>query len=325
MKTVFLFLFIPILLPAQDLTGVWTGYIISGENKLPYEIAISRNNNELTGFAMIVFSIDGVKNVGLKTVKLKEKKGRLSIEDDKLLYDNYSIAGKRVILKGDLGFKAGKNAPVLSGSFFTRTVDIRQRGNPSYSGTIELSKKIEPRPSEILGVLRELDLLGSLSFLAPEKIETPITNVADPSRSKVASVEIRNEPVTLPPAAINNLPELRVTPRRNEIMREINFRSDSLTLTLYDNGEIDGDTVTVLLNGRVLMNKKGLTSQPIRQTVYTTPELGDSILIVMYAENLGVYPPNTGLLIIQDGDQRWQVNFVGDFQKNSAVVLRRRR
>jgi hypothetical protein len=45
----------------------------------------------------------------------------------------------------------------------------------------------------------------------------------------------------------------------------------------------------------------------------------------MYAENLGRIPPNTGLLTLMDGEDRYDIRFSGDFQKNSAIILKRKR
>jgi len=58
-------------------------------------------------------------------------------------------------------------------------------------------------------------------------------------------------------------------------------------LALYDNGEVDGDTVSVLLSGKVIMPMQGLSTRPINKTVYLTPESGDSLVLIMYVENLG--------------------------------------
>ena len=116
-----------------------------------------------------------------------------------------------------------------------------------------------------------------------------------------------------------------LTTRKTEIIRSVFFKSDSIVLSLYDNGTIDGDTVSVVLNGRVIIARKGLTTIPLKMTIQMTPDLGDSLQLVMYAENLGSIPPNTGILIIQDGDIRNEITFAGDMQKSSAVILRRRR
>jgi hypothetical protein len=90
--------------------------------------------------------------------------------------------------------------------------------------------------------------------------------------------------------------------RKIETVRSVNIKNDSLLLTLYDNGEIDGDTVSVLMNGKVIMPMQGLTAKGISKTIYLTPEMGDSVELIMYAENLGSIPPNTGLLVVHDGN-----------------------
>jgi len=102
------------------------------------------------------------------------------------------------------------------------------------------------------------------------------------------------------------------------------FESDSLLLTLYDNGEVDGDTVTVLMNGNVIFSKVGLTTNANSKTIYITPNM-DSVKLVMYAENLGSIPPNTGLLIVNDGEKRYDVRFSADLKTNAAIVLRRKK
>jgi hypothetical protein len=130
------------------------------------------------------------------------------------------------------------------------------------------------------------------------------------------------EKTELPPkptAAVN------VERRKSETIQSIEFKSDSLTLALYDNGEIDGDTVSVLINGEVVMPKQGLKASAIKKTIYITPAMQDSFTLVLYAENLGLYPPNTGLIIVRDGDDSYQVRFSADLQKNVAVLFKRKK
>lgn len=102
----------------------------------------------------------------------------------------------------------------------------------------------------------------------------------------------------------------------------VNFASDSLVLILYDNGEVDGDTVSVLMNGEVIIAKQMLRTTAEKKTIYTNGL--SEITLILYAENLGKYPPNTGLLVIYDGEERYQVRFSADLNKNAAIVLRRK-
>jgi hypothetical protein len=104
----------------------------------------------------------------------------------------------------------------------------------------------------------------------------------------------------------------------------IYFKSDSLSIALYDNGEVDGDTVSVIINDEMFIDKQGLKSSAFRKTFYIPQGQSDSLLVVLYANNLGKYPPNTGLLQIKDGEEIFYVRFKADLDKNAAIVLRRK-
>ena len=112
--------------------------------------------------------------------------------------------------------------------------------------------------------------------------------------------------------------------RKTEFSQIVSFKSDSLELSLYDNGEIDGDTVSVFMNGEMFMSKQGLKASAIKKTIYITKSNEDFTLL-LFAENMGKYPPNTGLLVVHDGDDVYNLRFNSDFQKNTGIVFRRKR
>lgn len=125
-------------------------------------------------------------------------------------------------------------------------------------------------------------------------------------------------------AAQRNVAAAGVSNRTTVLQQTVSFTSDSLQLSLYDNGEIDGDTVSVLMNGQLLLAKQGLSTTAIRKTIYI-PSNTDRVELVMYAESLGSIPPNTGLLVIKDGKSLYEVRFSGDLQKNASIVFNRKK
>lgn len=153
----------------------------------------------------------------------------------------------------------------------------------------------------------------------PAKTETPVVAKAavaeKPAETKQAPV---NKPVKTDPTAATELNKRKV-----ETIQTLYFKSDSLELVLYDNGEVDGDTVSIVMNGEVIMPRVGLTTNAVKKTIYTK-EAGDSIKIIMYAETLGTLPPNSGLLIVNDGNDRYEIRFSGDMERNAAIVFRRK-
>jgi len=453
MKTLLIFFFFPsqiiaqtASLPQRNTAGVYTGFLYTTGSQLPYEIVISENKDILTGYSLTVFTFDGKENIGVKKLKLKNKKGTISLEDGDLVYDNYTTPPRRVKLFSTLSFNIKDSVIVLSGTFFTKSMDYRSANQNSYEGIIRLQKKSVFNQSKLITKLDEMNLLATLSFIEPKMeeknvtaiVQVPIEKINPPqvkekekeiisspvivkqappvivsapkeeiktttkisTEKQEAIVQARNKetaiitkPVTkknqipkadpkpkevlinrsttaiqnLPPSSNRNegsitkktvieqkaqpipMPEkkvvvtttpipLRNTPtpipkntavdvdtRQTEIIRSVFFKTDSLVINLYDNGEIDGDTVSVVLNGKIIIAKEGLTAKAIIKTIYITPDLGDSLQLVMYAENLGTLPPNTGLLTLQDGNDRYEIRFAGDYKKNSAIILRRRR
>jgi hypothetical protein len=146
----------------------------------------------------------------------------------------------------------------------------------------------------------------------------PQTSTPASAPPEVKSISRVNIPVTNTGAA------KEISEREFDKPAVIEFASDSLVLALYDNGEVDGDTVSVLLNGEVIIPRQCLKTVAFKKTIYISPE-ELQVNIVLYAENLGIYPPNTGLLVIFDGEDRHNVRFSADFKKNSAIILKRKR
>lgn len=151
------------------------------------------------------------------------------------------------------------------------------------------------------------------------------------TKTETKPVEVKSEPVATAekPVARKTDAELTKTSaviegRKSEFSQIVNFKSDSLELSLYDNGEIDGDTVSVFMNGEVLMAKQGLKSKAIKKTIYITPG-NEDFSLVLFADNLGKYPPNTGLLVVHDGDDVYNLRFSSDLQKSAGIVFRRKK
>jgi hypothetical protein len=152
-------------------------------------------------------------------------------------------------------------------------------------------------------------------------VSPPVATVVQPKPVQPAA-PVRN--VNQNVVALSNSYMSNLKNRQIENIQSLYIQSDSLVVTLYDNGEVDGDTVSVILNGKMFMEKQGLSTRALSKTVYVTPDMGDSLQLIMYAENLGSLPPNTGLLIIMDGNTRHEIRFAGDLKKNAAITLLRK-
>ena len=343
--------FHPFALKAQDITGLWKGVMHNDTTgrDLRYEIAISEYKGKLSGYSHTFFIVDDKEYYGIKKVKVKKQDDKILIEDQELIANNYPIPpNKGVRQLNILTLEIQDSTMVLSGPFATN----RTKEYHPLTGSIRVQRKSNFRQSALVPHLEELGLAKNLSFIEPEIVAVvekpeikpvpaviitpvkkekeikpqPVITKAEPVVKKAEPVITKTEPVVKKPdPVIIKGPAADVNNRKIETVQSVFYKSDSLVLTLYDNGEVDGDTVSVLMNGKVIMPMVGLSTRAVRKTITITKETPDSIQLIMYAENLGSIPPNTGLLVVHDGEDIYEIRFSGDYQKNAAIVFRRKK
>lgn len=110
--------------------------------------------------------------------------------------------------------------------------------------------------------------------------------------------------------------------RASIIQQSIITAADTVTIILYDDGEIDGDIVTVFNNGEVVINQLTLTKQPYQFTI-ALPSNGSKHSIELMAENEGSLPPNTAYMLVLAGSQRVEVKASSDKLSNAAIVIQK--
>jgi len=342
--------FLPYELAISDSSGVLTGYsyttytVNSVEMVAVRKIKIKQEGNTL-------FTDDE----GLLFDDFKDKIAKKIRQHNTLVYQ---MQGKIPTLKGTFvtdktrDLRSASGEVVLSKSVEFKTTDVAKKLSdmnllqdmsfvpldPSLPGISVLKASLVP----IAIRTNQLPVI-ELKKYKPAVYKDLATGVAPQHPTEVARVQqavSKSEPVKeiSEPVATPQKPKQAVVSsmskapsataalagRTVENIETIYFDSDSLLLTLYDNGEVDGDTVSVIVNGKMIMAKQGLSTHPINKTLFVPSGTDDELKIVMYAENLGSIPPNTGLLIIQDGNVRHEVRFSGDLKKNAGITLKRK-
>lgn len=127
----------------------------------------------------------------------------------------------------------------------------------------------------------------------------------------------------IPRKVINYVIEKEFTERKNEVISEIEVESDSIQVDVYDNGEIDGDIISLFYNQQLIMFNQKLTHRSIKINL-TLDSLKAVNEISMFAENLGLIPPNTALMIINDGKTKYQTRVSSNLEKNAIIRIKRK-
>jgi hypothetical protein len=136
----------------------------------------------------------------------------------------------------------------------------------------------------------------------PAVVDKPQTKIDNPQSPSVISSKNANKLET----------------RTKQLIKLIEVPESSFKIDLYDNGQVDGDTISVFFNGKLIVSSKRLSTTPITLNVKLDPDKVENEL-VMYAENLGSIPPNTALMVVTVGDKRYEVNITSTDKTNGTV------
>lgn len=128
----------------------------------------------------------------------------------------------------------------------------------------------------------------------------------------------------VPRKVVNYVSEKEFITRKEVLAREIEVNSDSIRVDVYDNGEIDGDMISVFYNKQLILYNQKLTHKSI-QIDLTLDHNREYNELSMFAENLGMTPPNTALMVIYDGKEKINVPISANLENNGTLRIKKKK
>ena len=110
----------------------------------------------------------------------------------------------------------------------------------------------------------------------------------------------------------------KLSKRTYQVIKVIEVNHASIKVDIYDNGQVDGDVVSIYLNEKQLVASKMLTAQPISLQIQVDNK-DEEYDLIMFAESLGSIPPNTALMIVTTPTQRYEINISSNEQTSGAI------
>ncbi len=202
----------------------------------------------------------------------------------------------------------------------TKTIAALKKKLPDFDDKIDVKNSVQ-----INDLINRIKKVNATVVKKLSKPNASTENKIQPSIKQ--DTVAKTTPSTQNQNEVNHIPQKKNIPvpdviktRSNPLIKTITTNSNDIKVELYDNGEIDGDTITVYDNNEVIAWKKGLTEKPITLNIKADANT-PTHEFVMVADNLGSIPPNTALMIITTGGKRYQLFISSDKQKNAKVVV----
>jgi hypothetical protein len=320
------------------ITGVWKGRI----NRQKAEVKIIQNGDSLTGTSYYYESTGNYRRYSIKgyfdavtneavwwdDVLLEEKSTRFTI----------SSPGKIALLS-----RADFNCPG-GGKMMLDGKVAKKEEQDNIKGEVHLVKSPNPEFEDEWDFVidnytvggNDPELIDSIAFVALNK---PVETIPPVIESKVEKVIINKE---AEPVIVKKEPEKKLTPvvekpnpvnppvilapdikekfvkREKVFIKEIPVSGDSIELRFYDNAEIDGDSISLFLNGILLKENIRLAAKPyiIKLALIDLKETNE---LVMVAENLGTIPPNTSYMVAIVKEERYDA-YLASSEGSSAMI-----
>ena len=293
---------------AQKIGGFYKGTLYNDSTKMTqnYELALTEYRGKIMGYSYVTFVSNDTFYYGIRKIKAKIADHSLIVEDDKIIANNFPEApAKHVNRIVTIPMKDQEDSLVsINGKWRTNQTKIYY----SVAGSVEAVRSKDSSGSALFAHLKELNLMpdgNNANAFAQTNLE---------QKKKMNAEE---KPATQKTEA----PVLNYTQRKTRVLQTIEVVSDSLFLSFYDNGVVDGDSISVYLNGQAVVQNVMLKTVATKKTIGFS---GSESALLLVAENLGSIPPNTGLLVIRDGEKIYQVNFSADLQTNAGILLKRK-
>ena len=342
---------------AQDLTGIWKGYFITdvGEQyKLEFQIK-QDNPSSVTG---VSYSYLDVRFYGKATMtgSLDKSEKKFQIQELRTVEVKSLTGGGTCLMKYIFTYDKSGKEEFLEGTFVGKGEDRKNPKNNGDWGDCGGGKvylrRVQNSDFYVEPFLRDKpvvkkDTAAKVTTSPPpivkktppktnpttRKTTSTVKKTTTPVKKNTSTVKAKpviinpktdstkktTQPDIKNPVAAKKIftPEVLKT-RENTLAQTITVNTEQVTIKLYDNGEIDGDTISVFVDKELKLSHKRLSTSPIVLTLdFDANDTEHEV--VMVAENLGRIPPNTSLMVITAGDKRYKVQITSTEQKNAMV------
>lgn len=324
-------------LSAQQITGIWKGRI----DRKKVELKMVQDGDSLTGTAYYFETAHNYKRYSIKGYfdardnsavwwddQLLDEKGRLLFgkPEPQLSIADFNCPG------GGKMYLDGKAAPKANPESAKSPVDLTKASGPNFPDEWDYvidNYTIGGNDPEIIDSIEQVAYRPKTAAPPVQKPEPALVRNRRPGMVSIPAIPApkpKAEPVEdpSPVAAVAKLQtiEEKFRTRQKTFMMDIPVAGDSVELHFYDNAEIDGDSISLFLNNRLLFRHIRLTDKPYIIKLPVT-ELDTDNELTMVAENLGAIPPNTSYMVAMVEGKRYSAKLAST--ENSSAVIRLRK
>jgi hypothetical protein len=307
---------------SQNITGTWEG-LMSDEY---FKLSVKQQGSQLCGQTFDVV-IDNKKNYCKayctgqydKTLQIWYLKGIQFIEN----------SGEHVLMTIKIWKTDNVNSKIMMANITTSDSPLDFFGLET--GENLWIRKISNTPQKLA---KKLPVCFQKQKTIPEK-KIQIKKDNEEKKKKIEPLTIKKIPeqqlsikdslhnITIPtkadPSKVSDMFLFtEMNNRQNNVVSKLTVNTPKIELKIYDNGIVDNDTVSIFFDNKLIVSHQKLTAIPIKIELDVS-DSNKTYELVMFAENLGSFPPNTALVVVTAGKKRYEFHSSANLNENAKL------
>lgn len=348
------FLLFNTVLQAQMITGVWKGKVGNGLKPGRLELKLIQRGDSLFGTSYYYESANNYRRYAVKGYfnnqtnevvwwddeLIEAKTGRIALTSPGavplLMEADFNCPGGGVMMLD--GKAVTKEEQKNKGDLHLDKVDQPQfddewnfvidnytvgANDPYFIDSVAAIHKVTKQPEVIAATPPSPPVVTEQPKREEPKPE-PVVVQPQPTIPKETKPVVKTDnkpPVKEPTVTASKPPTIteKFIERKKVLTTELPLLGDTIEIHFYDNAEIDGDSISLFMNNRLVFEHVKLSDKP-HVVKFAVNELSESNELVMVAENLGAIPPNTSYMIAYVNGVRYTANL--ESTENSSAMIK---
>jgi hypothetical protein len=335
------------LTQAQMITGVWKGKVGNGLKPVKVELKLVQRGDSLFGTSYYYENANNYRRYSVKGY-FNQQTNEVIWWDEELIEE--MMPRVRVLSPGEIPLllEADFNCP--GGGVMMLDGKAVAKENNKGKGDIHLDKVEQPQftdewnwvidnytaganDPEIIDSIAQIHKPSGEPVVTAAPVPNPVPAREEPvpvkepaliQKDTAQQIKKTDPPVVTPPPnkpVTSKAPaiEEKFIQRKKVLTTELPLEGDTVEIHFYDNAEIDGDSISLFMNNRLVFEHVKLSDKPY-VVKFAVSELSESNELVMVAENLGAIPPNTSYMIAYINNQRYTANL--ESTEGSSAMIR---
>ena len=156
----------------------------------------------------------------------------------------------------------------------------------------------------------------------PPKAPAELEEAPGPATAPSPAPATATQDESLAPPSAESTPEPERIVRRARVVSGEQLRFPGVgtaRLGVFDHKRVDGDTVSVSIDGRLVLDRVGLARAPTWTPIALAP---GTHTLTLFAENLGAVEPNTATVVVEVGEVRRSAVLSSDLGESATLEIR---